>query len=168
MTLHTILYRVLKTKIRTKGEIRKNKKKRGFIGIVALVGPSAEPQPLGNWFNASGRIRAKLHSDASRRTRSAPGAFVLRRSLRMIQLKSVFSNFKKKKNLICGIVAWQFLTQKADPFSPSCRSHKAINRGARDSVGFSVASWTMPDATSGLVRLGRLMVGPVIGRVATF
>ena len=79
-----------------------------------------------------------------------------------------FSNFEKNIFLICGIVAWQFLTQKADPFSPSCRSHKAINRGARDSVGFSVASWTMPDATSGLVRLGRLMVGPVIGRVATF
>ena len=45
LTLHTIFYRVLKTKIRTKSEIRKTQENRGFFGIVVYGGPSAEPQP---------------------------------------------------------------------------------------------------------------------------
>ena len=43
--LQTIFYRVLKTKIRTKSETRKSKKKRGFLDLVHSGGPSAEPQP---------------------------------------------------------------------------------------------------------------------------
>ena len=45
LILQAIFYRVSKNEIRTKSETRKTHKKVGFIGMVVLVGPSAEPQP---------------------------------------------------------------------------------------------------------------------------
>ena len=45
VTLQTIFFRVLKTKIRTKNETRKTQKQVGFLDLVLFVGPSVEPQP---------------------------------------------------------------------------------------------------------------------------
>ena len=60
LTLQTIFYRVSKNEIRTKSETRKTHKKVGFIGMVVLVGPSAEPQPLETPFYFATLCRMRL------------------------------------------------------------------------------------------------------------
>ena len=45
-----------------------------------------------------------------------------------------------------------------DPWFSLLSLTQSDHRGARDSVDFSVTSWSMPDLTSSLVRLRRLMM----------
>ena len=100
-----------------------------------------------------GEYGLPLYLGASGALAAPSGAFVLRSSFQMIQLKSVL-NFEH-------IFYSSGIVPVSDPEIGPMLSLLSLTKSdpsrCPQPVGVSATSWTMSDATSGLVRLGRLV-----------